>query len=346
MDVVQAVASDWTFDPYSGQVANGYIYGRGALDMKGMGIMELMSVLLLKRHAVDLERDVILLCTCDEEIGSPMGAKWMVDNHFADLDPGLVLDEGGWGVRGFFSAGDAFQISVGEKRPVRVRLTARAEPGHASQPWPEAATHRLVRAAHAMLTQPPEDRECPPVAEMIQRLGGEVARREIADKRASRPLLHDTISLTMLGGGYKINVIPEKAEMSFDCRLLPDTDERAFVSNLEQLVNDDGVEFEVQYPDARPATADWTDNPLYTALEAACSRHAPSAVVTPSICVGGTDARYFRQRGVPAYGLMPCLLTEDDLKGFHGIDERLSIANLELGTRVVHDAVLTVAART
>jgi acetylornithine deacetylase/succinyl-diaminopimelate desuccinylase-like protein len=345
MDVVQAVASDWTFDPYSGEVADGYVYGRGALDMKGMGIMELMSVLLLKRHAVDLERDVLLLCTCDEEIGSPMGAKWMVDNHFADLDPEFVLDEGGWGVRGFFSAGDTFQISVGEKRAVRLRLVARAEPGHASQPWEDAATHRLVRAAHAMLTEPPEDRECPPVAEMIQRLGGEIARREIADKRATQPLLHDTISLTMLGGGYKINIIPEKAEMSFDCRLLPDTDERAFVSNLEQLVNDDGVHFEVQYPDARPATAGWTDNALYAALEAACRKHASSAVVTPSICVGGTDARYFRQRGVPSYGLMPCMFDAEDLKGYHGIDERLSISNLELGTRVIHDTVLAVAAR-
>src|SRR5439155_20414807 len=105
MDVVQAIASDWSFDPYSGEVANGHIYGRGALDMKGMGIMELMSLLLLKRRDVELRRDVLLLCTCDEEIGSPMGAKWMVDNHFGDLDPAFMLDEGGWGMRGLFSAG-------------------------------------------------------------------------------------------------------------------------------------------------------------------------------------------------------------------------------------------------
>jgi acetylornithine deacetylase/succinyl-diaminopimelate desuccinylase-like protein len=337
MDVVQAVAADWRFDPYSGEVADGYVYGRGALDMKGMGVMELMTLLLLKRRQVDLARDVILMCTCDEEIGSPMGARWMIEQHFDDLDPEFVLDEGGSGMRGFFSAGDAFEVSVGEKRAVRLRLVARAEPGHASQPWAEAATHRLVRAAHSMLTQPPEDRECPPVAEMIKRLGGEVARREIAAKRASMPLLHDTISLTMLNGGYKINVIPEQAEMSFDCRLLPDTDARAFVSNLEQLVNDAGVNFEITWPDAQPATAPW-DTPLFRAVEDACRTHAPSALVTPSICVGGTDARYFRQRGIPAYGLVPCLFDAEDLKGYHGIDERLSIANLRLGTQIVYDA--------
>src|SRR6476646_9685379 len=142
MDVVQAVAADWRFDPYSGEVADGYIFGRGTLDDKGMGIMELMTMLLLKRHDVPLQRDVIMLSTCDEEVGSPMGARWMVENHFDDLDPAFVLDEGGTGRHGFFSAGDAFEISVGEKRMVRIRLMARAEPGHASMPWHEAATHR------------------------------------------------------------------------------------------------------------------------------------------------------------------------------------------------------------
>ena len=161
MDVVQAVASDWTFDPFSGEIADGYVYGRGTLDMKGMGIMELLTVLLLKRHGVPLARDVLLLCTCDEEVGSGLGAKLMVEQHFADLDPGFVLDEGGSGLRGFFGAGDAFAVSVGEKRILWLKMVARAEPGHASQPWADAATHRLLRAADTILTRPPEDRDSP-----------------------------------------------------------------------------------------------------------------------------------------------------------------------------------------
>jgi acetylornithine deacetylase/succinyl-diaminopimelate desuccinylase-like protein len=344
MDVVQAVAGDWSFDPYSGQIANGHVYGRGALDDKGMGIMELMSMLLLKRRGVDLARDVILLCTCDEEIGSTLGAKWLVENHFVDLDPAFVLDEGGAGMRGFFSVGDVFEVVVSEKRAVRIGMVARAEPGHASQPWRGAATHRLVRAANALLSQDPENRLCPPVQEMVHRLGGELAVKEIAAYRATRPLLHDTISLTIMKGGYKINIIPEQAEMWFDCRLLPDTDERSFVSNLEQIVNDPAITFEVELPNAPDATASW-DGELFRAIEQACLAHAPGSLVTPSICVGGTDARFFRQRGVPAYGLVPCLFTADDLKGYHGVDERLSVQNLGLGTKIVYDLALRAAAR-
>jgi acetylornithine deacetylase/succinyl-diaminopimelate desuccinylase-like protein len=344
MDVVQAVAADWRFDPYSGGVADGYVFGRGTIDDKGMGIMELMALLLLKRHNVDLARDVVMLATCDEEIGSQMGAHWMVDNHFEDLDPAYVLDEGGTGMRGFYRAGDAFEISVGEKRMVRFRLVARAEPGHGSKPWPDAATHRLVRAAYTLLEQTSEDRDSPAVAEMISRLGGENARREIAAHRASRPLLHDTISLTMLSGGYQVNVIPERAEMSFDCRLLPDTDERAFVSNVEQQINDPGVSVEViDWPDTGPVIAPW-DGGLFEALRAACETYQPAAIVTPSIFVAATDARFFRERGVPAYGFLPGLFTADELKGYHGVDERMPISNLLLGTQIIYDAILRIAA--
>jgi acetylornithine deacetylase/succinyl-diaminopimelate desuccinylase-like protein len=301
-------------------------------------------MLLLKRRGVDLARDVILLCTCDEEIGSTLGAKWLVENHFADLDPAFVLDEGGAGMRGFFSVGDVFEVVVSEKRAVRIGMVARAEPGHASQPWRGAATHRLVRAANALLSQDPENRLCPPVQEMVRRLGGEPAVKEIAAYRATRPLLHDTISLTIMKGGYKINIIPEQAEMWFDCRLLPDTDEQSFVSNLEQIVNDPAIKFEVELPNAPDATASW-EGELFQAIEQACLAHAPGSLVTPSICVGGTDARFFRQLGVAAYGLVPCLFTADDLKGYHGVDERLSVQNLGLGTKIVYDLALRAAAR-
>jgi acetylornithine deacetylase/succinyl-diaminopimelate desuccinylase-like protein len=343
MDVVQAVAADWTFDPYSGEIADGYIYGRGALDDKGMGIMNLMTMLLLKRHNVELSRDVIAMYTCDEEIGSPLGAQFMVENHFADLDPAFVLDEGGSGATGFFSVGDVFQISVGEKKICRVTMQARAEPGHGSQPWDEAATHRLIKAAARVLAQSPEDRECAPVAEMIRRLGAG-AREEIAQFRATKPLLHDTIALTMMEAGYKINIIPEKAQMSFDCRLLPDTDAQAFVSNMQQLVNDPGITFDVDWPDAAPSMAP-VENPLFSAIEQACLAHLPTALPVPTICVGGTDARFFRQLGIPSYGLVPGMFTGEDMKGYHGIDERLAVENLLLGTKIVYDLTLRAAAR-
>src|SRR4051794_39368166 len=293
MDVVQAVASDWTFDPFSGEISDGYVYGRGTLDMKGMGIMELLAVLLLKRLGVELARDVLLLHTSDEETGSTLGAKLLVDEHYDDLDPAFVLDEGGSGMRGFFSQGDVFAVSVGEKRIIWLKMIARSEPGHGSMPWDDSATHRLVRAADRILDQLPPEHEAGAVAEMIGRLGGDRAREEIRSYRATRPLLRDTISLTMLQGGYKISIIPEKAELSLDCRLLPDTDEQEFVARLERIADDPAISFEFGWPAARPATAPFDPDSPFAAIEAACLAHAPSSVVTPSLFVAGTDGRFF-----------------------------------------------------
>jgi len=343
MDVVQAVASDWTFDPFSGEIADGYVYGRGTLDMKGMGIMELMTVLLLKRLGAPLTRDIVLLHTSDEEIGSALGAGLLVKDNYADFDPAFVLDEGGSGMRGFFSQGDVFAVSVGEKRIIWMKMVARAEPGHASQPWDEAATHRLVMAMDRILAQLPEEHEAGAVAEMIARLGGDRAREEIRSYRATRPLLRDTISLTMLQAGYKINILPERAEMSLDCRLLPDTDEREFIAKLERIVDDPTITFEVGWPTVGPATAPFTADSPFAAIEAACRAHVPASVVTPSLFVAGTDGRFFRERGVPAYGLVPCLFTAEDLKGYHGIDERLSLDNLTLGTKIILDLTARLA---
>jgi acetylornithine deacetylase/succinyl-diaminopimelate desuccinylase-like protein len=301
-------------------------------------------MLLLKRQKVELDRDVVALYTCDEEIGSPLGAQFMVQNHFEDLDPAFVLDEGGNGNKGFYSVGDAFEIVVGEKRACRFTLTARAEPGHGSQPWDESATHRLVRAVDRVLAASPEDRECATIAEMIRRLGGEKTREEMAAARAKRALLHDTVALTMMEAGYKINIIPEKAQMSFDVRLLPDTDPEAFISNVKQIVNDDGIEFDVRWPETSPIMAP-IENPLFQAIEQACLANLPTSLAVPSICVGGTDARFFREKGIPSYGLVPGMFDAEDMKGYHGIDERITTENLLLGTRIIFDLTLRAAAR-
>lgn len=343
MDVVPAVPDDWSFAPFSGEIADGYVYGRGALDDKGMGVMELMALLLLRRGGAPLGRDVILLCSCDEEVRSEYGARFMVDHHFDDLDPAFMLDEGGSGMRGFYSAGDVFEVTVGQKQSLPIRLVARAEPGHGSTPWDGAAPHRLVRAAHALLTRQARERTSPPVAEMIRRLGGHAAREELFADRATRALLQDTISLTMLSGGYTVNVIPEQAEMTFDCRLLPDTDARAFVSDIERLIDDPNVAVEATLPKLAPVASAWDGVSLFDAVEQACRAHVPRCIVTPSLCVGGTDSHFFRQRGVPAYGLVPCLFTAEDLRGYHGVDERLSLENLRLGMQVLFDIVARVA---
>lgn len=343
MDVVPAVAEDWTIDPFGGEVRGEHIYGRGALDMKGMGVMELMAMLLVARAGVELDRDLILLCTCDEEVPSALGTKWMVDRHLEELDPACVLDEGGSGVRDLLAPGDVFEVAVAEKAGLPVRLIARAAAGHGSQPWEGAATHRLVRAAHALLAEPAEVRECPPVSELVRRLGGEPARERLAADPATRPLFSDTIALTQLEGGYAANLIPERAEMTFDCRLLPDTDPAAFLERLRRLIDDPAVEIEARRGARTSGTAEW-DTQMFAAIEQACLARVPGALVTPSLSIGGTDAHFFRDRGIPAYGLIPGMFGPDDLARIHGSDERISIANLRLGTQIILDLALRLTA--
>lgn len=343
MDVVPAVEADWTVDPFGGLVADGYVHGRGALDMKGMGVMELMAMSLVARAGVELERDVILLCTCDEEVPSELGTKWMVDRHLDALDPAYVLNEGGSGLRGVLVPGDVFEVAVAEKRGLPVRVVARGASGHGSQPWDGAATHRLVRAAHAILADVTQVRECAPMAELVRRLGGAPARRRLAADRATRSLLSDTISLTGMEAGYAANLIPERAEMIFDCRLLPDTDPAAFLARLEGVIADPAIEVDARPPATAPRTASW-ETEMFAAIERACLAHVPGAIVTPSLSGGGTDAHFFRGLGVPAYGLVPGLFTADDLARIHGSDERISIENLRLGTQIILDLALRLVA--
>ena len=203
---------------------NGYIYGRGTLDDKGMGIMELMTMLLLKRQSVELERDVLVLYTCDEEIGSPLGAQFMVENHFADLDPAFVLDEGGCGaarllqrrrrLRDLGRREEDLPLTTDRPRRARPRLAALGGGGH---PSPDPRRQPLLDA-------PPEDRECAAGGRDDPAPGRRVGPRgdRLAARTPAAAARHGR--LTMMEGGYKINIIPEKAEMSFDCRLLPDTD--------------------------------------------------------------------------------------------------------------------------
>ena len=197
----------------------------------------------------------------------------------------------------------------------------RAEPGHASSPDPDDAMHRLIRAADTILAQLPAEHEAGAVAEMIGRLGGERAREEIRSYRATRPLLRDTISLTMLQGGYKINVIPEQAEALLDVRLLPDTDGGAFLAEVRKTLGDDcAVEVLVTSPPAAPSPA---SGRVWAALSRVLGESGP---VVPTFVPGFTDSRFFRPLSDSVYRFGPMRVAPDDLKRTHGTNERLEAA--------------------
>ena len=257
-------------------------------------------MLLLKRRNVELARDVILHVHLRRGDRQPDGRALDGRGALRRARPGVRAGRGRLGDEGLLQRGRRLRD---QRRRKARRADQDGRPRRAGPRLAALGRRRPPTAWCAPRTrcsaQPPEDRECPPVAEFIKRLGGATLRA--GDRRLSG---HQTPAprhrgLTMLSGGYKINVIPEQAEMSFDCRLLPDTDERAFISNLEQLINDPGVQLEVTWPDAPPVDRRLGQRRCSARSRPPVADYAPNAMVAPSICVGGTDARYFRQRGVP-----------------------------------------------
>src|SRR4051812_15456869 len=220
MDVVPTDPSRWRHDPFAAEIADGKIWGRGAIDMEGLGVVQLMAFLTLKRQNVPLARDVILMAVPDEETGGTLGAEWMRKEHYADIDPEYMLDEGGFGSRDLFSPGKlVFGISVAEKKILWLKLRAEGVAGHGSQPMPQNANDHLMRALNRLLNEPPPAGHFSVIETMKQRVG------PLADNKFNNAIQQSTISITSLRSGVgeppRANVIPSVAEATIDCRVLP-----------------------------------------------------------------------------------------------------------------------------
>jgi acetylornithine deacetylase/succinyl-diaminopimelate desuccinylase-like protein len=349
IDVVPADASTWDHPPFGGVIDDGYVNGRGALDCKGTGVIEAMALLVLKRSGVALTRDVVLLATPDEEVGGQRGAGWVVREKWDELgDPEYVLNEGG-AIHERSDGMRAYHVGVVEKTPLWLRLTARGEPGHGSTPRGESAVARLVRALdrvrrfepraevvpevdryfRALSELYPEGRTRRRFAHLNETLANGDARREFMREPGDAALVRNTISMTVLQGSNKTNVLPASASAELDCRLLPGEDPDAFVERLRALVDDDGIEFTVllRYP---PSSSP-VDTALYRAIEQVAA--SENLRVLPEVLRGFTDSHFFRERGVASYGFVPIEMAEEDERTVHGLDERISLENLREGTR-------------
>ena len=356
MDVVPADPDQWSHDPFGGEIADGYVWGRGTLDTKGLGVMHLLALEKLIREGSSFRRPVIFLAVSDEETGGSQGMRWLVDHHLEDLHPAWVWDEGGGGFKGLMGDRALFGVAVAEKQIQHLRLIATGQPGHGSMPHDDNANERLIRALRRV-SQPRPMRVNPvtkalfatmadsqpfPASFLLRHIDRPlvlkiVGPRLAGDKRLNA-MLRDTISLTTLEAGYKINVIPERAEAGIDCRLLPETDAGAFRRWLDTVIDDDQVTVEA-VETSEPTAVSPIDSPFFDAVREAIPRHVPEGLAFPLLVPGGTDSRYFRARDVPAYGFTPMLLELDELDRVHGIDERISVDNLELGIRITCDVI-------
>lgn len=337
MDVVPADRSQWTRDPFGGELVDGEVWGRGAVDMKGLGVIHLLSFLELKRQRVPLSRDVIFMAVPDEEVGGALGARWMIEHHLAELDPEYVLDEGGVGSRDLFAAGRlVYGISIAEKKILWLKLTAEGVAGHGSQPHERNPNDRLVRALARLLSEPLPSGDVEVVRTLQQKAG------TLENNKFINAITHSTISLTTMRAGVgeppKVNVIPSIAEATLDCRLLPGVTAEAWLGELRRRLDDPAVQIEVSY-ESEDSIVTPQDTPVYRALEAAIVRNKPGAIVSPILIPYGTDSNKFRHHGAMSYGIYPIAVPAELVGQMHSDAERVPAAELGVGARIMFEAL-------
>ena len=346
-DVVPVERRYWSVDPFAGELLRGSIWGRGALDMKGMAIIELMTVILLKRQGLALRRGLSFLAVADEEAGSTFGAAWVQEHRPAWMEADLVINEGAYGMANLPGGNQLFQVAPTEKVPLWLRLSAEGRPGHGSVPHEDNCVERLVRAL-ARLEMWKQPLEITPVMRahvMALAEAGLVRAKDDRDIHAAaerspglRARLANTVVLTSISTGVKVNVIPSEAAATLDCRLLPDVEVDRFIEALRRTLADDRIGIEVLHRSEGAATG--MDHEFVQVVDDVIGEMVEGARLVPEMTSGFTDSRIFRQRGVASFGFIPCLIPAGELSGIHGHDERIGVGNLRLGMQVL-TAVVT-----
>jgi acetylornithine deacetylase/succinyl-diaminopimelate desuccinylase-like protein len=361
IDVVPARAEDWKYPPFGGEIHDGELWGRGALDMKGMGIIELEAMLRLKRSGVVLDRDIIFLATPDEEVGGDQGAKWFKD-HKADLlkDAEFLLNEG------FHIDTDKngkvlyWGVNVAEKSLIWLKVTAKGDAGHASMPIANSAPNRLVRGLTRLIDSAPNPVVLPLVQEYFAKISvnetgktkeayadvkkaieNPELRSLVLKDKMKGPMLLNTVSLTVLKAGYKTNVIPAEAYAELDCRLLPGTDHAKFAEEVKAKLGDPTLEVSVL--ESELAVPSSPDTDLFAAIKAVAQAEKPGVPVVPVVVQWFTDSHWFRELGLTAYGWEPVEQDPEHIATVHGKNERVSLKGLEDGANRMEKVLLKLA---
>lgn len=367
LDVVAANPKEWSVDPYSGVVKDGFVWGRGAMDMKSMIAIEVMVMKLLKRNNVKLKGDLIFAATADEERGGEVGAGWLVRNHPEKVRASYVINEGG-GQAIPINGKNVFTIQTAEKGILWFKVKAKGTPGHGSVP--SAADNAIMRMSKVIETlgsYRAEIRMVPTVKQFLTVLAREnnwlrevlhpllqnpalgdaaldqIALRDRGMAEEIRSMLRMTIAPTIVHGGVKENIIPSECEAVFDCRILPGQSVDDAMNRVKELLVDVGIEkLEFDIIQANEPSESPMDTPLYKVIVDVLNEFEPGCVVAPLLLTGGTDSRYFRRLGAICYGFHPLrsdLPYGEIIKMIHGVDERISVKNLVFGTSVLYSVV-------
>ena len=344
LDVVPAAAEDWQVDPFSGEIRDGYLWGRGAVDMKDFDAMLLAVVRARARAGREPERPVVLCFTADEEAGGHKGAEVLVRDHPEEFEgcTEAVGEVGGFSatVRGR----RIYLIEAAEKGMAWMKLTARGRAGHGSMINRENAVTELA-AAVARIGAHQWPVRLTPTMKVLLASVAEVAGTEATPDNAEAlvdefgtatrmlgAVLRNTTNPTMLGAGYKVNVIPTEATAHVDGRFLPGFEDE-FFATLAELC---GEHVDVEWVSRQPPWEVPYEGELVDAMTRCLLAEDPDAIVAPYLMSGGTDAKHFKKLGMRTYGFAPLRLPADlDFTAlFHGVDERVPVDALEFGARV------------
>ena len=362
MDVVTSDASHWKAPPFSAEIVDGSIYGRGAQDMKNEGLAQFMVMVMLKREKVQLDRDVIFLAVSDEEVDGT-GSDWFIE-HQRDLlgNAEFLINEGGENLLEDNGHVKYVGVDVGEKAAFWLHVVAHGRAGHGSLPIADSAPNRLVEALNRIIAYRTPLKVLPVAEEFLRAMApyesperaekfrnirkaleDKTFQREVEQDESLNYLLRDTIALTMLGGSEQTNVIPPEAWANLDVRLLPGDDPTQFLETIRQVVNDPNVSIEPLNADFRLANSSPTNTALFGAIEKVSAIYFPGTPVVPRLDSGYTENQRYRPLGINSYGFTPYTSTDEEGSTEHGNDERIRVEEVRRGFRVLYDVVITVA---
>ena len=352
-DVVPANPAGWSRDPFAGELVDGFVWGRGAIDMLNLTASMAVAVRRLAAAQWRPRGTLVYLAVADEEAGGTHGASWLVDHARDAVGADFVVTESG-GVPVDTPAGRRLWVRVGEKGVCWTRLVVRGTPGHGSRPF--GADNALVKAAEVVrrlaALEPPAvvgevwrrfvagmGLPAEVAAALVDpaRVGEGIDRLEVGMRSIAHASTHTTVAPTTIRGGTKVNVIPDRVELEVDVRILPGQTAEEARAMLGAALGDLAADVEMEAISDAPASVSPVDTPLWAALERAARRLAPEATLLPSFTVGATDARFFRAIGVPAYGFG---LFSDRMdiatftSMFHGNDERVDVESLRLSVEL------------
>ena len=360
IDVVPVEKERWTVDPFAGIIQDGYLYGRGALDDKSMGIIEMMALLILKREKIPLERDILFFAAADEETGGKWGIQWAMENVSSLMESEYALNEGGYVILNETGAPDRYEISNGQKIVFQLQLKARGTSGHASMPHSDNPNVKLIHALEAVTKWETPFNILPMVKEFFLKMAPKQSSDgrkffEDIEKGLSDPsfsarltsnpiynaMVRDTISLTILQAGSKANVIPSESTATLDCRLIPGSSKENFLKEIKKRLGDE-IEIEGKMEGKSiPPSPFSTD--FFQAIQKFATSNDPDCPVVPLLLPGATDSRFLRERGMTTYDFCPFRLPEKEILRVHGNDERIAIENLRFGMRMLVEIIKEVA---